>query len=637
MPMLQERETERFDPIALLIQPARQNVLLERERKPEQQRIKIVQWVTVVLFVFLLANFWDLQIRSPDYYAARAERNRLKATRIQAPRGRIVDRDGRVIVDNQASYSLLLVPRNVNPKSLQKLADGLNLDVAELIERVKRYRRTQPAYAPILIKEDLSPAELSFVEAHRGEPDFPEVEVVQTHRRLYPRGGIAAHLIGYVGEVSESELAQLEFARYEPGQLVGKAGVERQYNHWLTGIDGERRVLVDSRGRERQLIGIKPPVPGRDLQLTIDLDLQVVAELAMEGRRGAVVALDPRNGEILALVSRPTFDPNRFTGRMHGEEWTQLVNDPDKPLLNRAIQAQLAPGSTIKPIIALAGLATGVITPDFAVYCNGGATFYGRFFRCHQRGGHGRVTLYEALVQSCDVYFYTVGTRLGIQRLARYARLMGFGQATGVDLPNEAAGLVPDEEWKFRIFHQRWYPSETVSVAIGQGALTVTPLQLAYAIGGMAMGGVWYPPHVRRLPESELRPRVQRLDSVHVAEIVQALYGVVNDNGTGVRARIPGLEVCGKTGTAQLVSLDKVAHRGLPDHLEDNAWFVGFAPRTNPEIVVVALLENAGHGYLAAPVVRDVIKAYFDKKARMARQPDLAHRPWGRPTWKPQG
>jgi len=587
----------------------------DRDRAWLVQRVSFLQYLTVGLFVFLLLNFWDLQIRSVDYYSFRAERNRLKSIPIPAPRGRILDREGRVIVDNYPIYSLL-VQGDVAPEALRRLAEGLNIPAEELAERVRRLRRTHPAYQPILVKDGLTPAELAFVEAHRQEEGFPEVVIVQSHRRLYPHHGVAAHVVGYVGEIGENELNQLEFAGCEPGDQVGKAGVERTYNRWLAGIDGERRVVVDSRGRERYLIGIQDPVPGHDLRLTIDLDLQAVAELAMEGRQGAVVALDPRSGEVLAMVSHPAFDPNVFARGLTAQEWRSLAEDPGRPLLNRAIQGQLAPGSTLKPIVALAALEAGVIDPEFSVFCRGGATFYGHYFRCHERGGHGLVRLYEAIVHSCDVYFYTVGNRLGIGRLARYCRLVGFGQKTGIDLPNEAAGLVPSEEWKWSVLGQRWYPGETISVAIGQGALTVTPLQLAYAIGGLAMGGVWYPPHLRMVPVNELEARVVQLNVDHVVRVVDGMYGVVNDGGTGTRARIPGVEVCGKTGTAQRVSMQFARGKQLPDHLQDNAWFVGFAPRTNPEIVVVALIEGGGHGYLAAPIVRDVIKAYFDKKAR---------------------
>ncbi len=579
-------------------------------------RIAVFQYLIAGVFLFLLSGFWELQVRNPEFYSERAERNRIKALPILAPRGRILDREGRVMVDNQASFSLALSRENLREEHLRVLAEGLGLDFEELRERVRRFDRTHPKYEPVIVKEELTPSELSFIEAHRGDPRYPDMELINAHRRLYPRGGLAAHLLGYIGEISEAELNLLEFVQHRPGDVIGKSGVERRYNRWLTGADGERRVVVDSLGRERQVIGIKEAVPGRDLRLTIDLDLQVVAELAMDGRRGAVVALDPRTGDILAMVSRPAFDPNRFAGRIRSKEWRALVNDPDKPLLNRAIQAQLAPGSTFKPIVALAGLELGVIGPDFRVTCRGGANFYGRYFRCHLARGHGVVGLYRALAESCDVYFYTVGNRLGIDNIARYAEMVGFGHRTGIDLPGEAAGVVPSTRWKLRTFRQKWYAGETISVAIGQGALTVTPLQLAYAIGGLALGGVWHRPHVALNAGKRVEPRRVVLDAKHVEAITEGLWAVVNDGGTGIRARLPGIEVCGKTGTSQLASLRAMRNRKLAETLKDNAWFVGFAPKHDPEIVVVALFEGGEHGHLAAPIVRDVIKAYFDKKER---------------------
>jgi len=579
-------------------------------------RIAFFQYLTVGVFLFLLSGFWELQIGNPDYYSERAERNRIKALPILAPRGKILDRDGRVIVDNHASYSLILSRENLKPEHLRTIAAGLNLDYEELLARLRRFERTRPKYEPIIIKEELTPGELAFVEANRHNEAFPEMELIHAHRRLYPKNGLAAHVLGYIGEVSEAELNTLEFARYRQGDVIGKAGIERYYNRTLMGVDGQRRVVVDSLGREREVIGIQEATPGQDLQLTLDLDLQVVAELAMEGRRGAVVALDPRNGEVLAMVSRPAFDPNKFAGRIRSRDWQALMDDPERPLLNRAIQAQLAPGSTFKPFVALAAFLSGAVDEDFTVHCPGGATFYGRYFKCHLRGGHGLVGLHKGLVHSCDVYFYNVGNRLGIDKIAEYAELVGFGRKTGIDLPHEAAGLVPSSSWKVRTFRQKWYAGETISVAIGQGALTVTPLQLAYATGGLAMGGVWHRPHLVKQDRPAGSPHTAPLNKEVVAKIVDALYGVVNEGGTGARARIPGVEVCGKTGTAQLASNAALKSAKLAEVLKDNAWFVGFYPRQNPEIVVVALYEGGEHGHLAAPIVRDVIKAYIDKHRR---------------------
>ncbi len=600
--------------------------LPREDPKPAAGKIAFLQYLTVGVFLFLISGFWNLQVRNPEWYSELAERNRIKALPILAPRGKILDRDGRVIVDNHSSFSVIVSRENLRPEHLRAIAAGLHLNYEQLRARVESFR-SRPRYEQIVLKDELTRGELAFVEAHRSMPGFPEMELIHSQRRLYPRQGLAAHVIGYVGEVSEGELNTLEFARYKPGDIVGKAGIERQYNSMLMGVDGRRQVIVDSRGRVRQVFGLKEAIPGKNLQLTIDLDLQAVAELAMDGRKGAVVALDPRNGEVLAMVSRPAFDANRFAGRIRPDHWRQLVEDPDTPLLNRAIQAQLAPGSTFKPLVALAALETGAIDETFSVFCRGGASFYGRFFKCHLKGGHGSVDLHRGMVQSCDVFFYHAGNRLGIDPLAEYAELCGFGQKTGIDLPHEAAGLVPSSRWKLRTFRQKWYAGETISVAIGQGALTVTPLQLAYAIGGLAMGGVWYKPH---LVKSAAQPQPVRRATLHpkfVAEIVRGMYGVVNEGGTGTRARLAGIELCGKTGTAQLASNEVLKNTRLGQILKDNAWFVGFAPRESPEIVVVALFEGGEHGYLAAPIVRDVIKAYFDKKARMRATPLVARTP----------
>lgn len=590
--------------------------LLRDDPKFASGRIAIFQYVTVAVFVFLLSGFWVLQVRDPELYSERAERNRIKTYPLVAPRGKILDRDNRILVDNQSSFSVMLSRENLRWEHLRPIAEGLNLDYTELVERLRRYDRTRPKYEPIIIKEELSPEELAFVEAHRDPGFFPEMEIHQTSRRMYPAGQFAAHLIGYTGEISEAELDLPEFAEYEPGAIIGKAGLEKQYNDVLHGVDGQRRVVVDSRGRERQVMENQDPVAGRNLQLTLDLDVQAVAELAMEGKQGAVVALDPRNGEVLAMVSRPAFEPRRFAVRIRPRDWQSIINDPARPLLNRAIQAQLAPGSTFKPLVAIAALEGGVADEQTSVHCAGGASFYGHYHRCWAKKGHGTVSLAKAIIQSCDVYFYTVGNRLGIDRIAYYAEMAGLGAKTGIDLPDEKAGLVPSTKWKIRTFHDKWYPGETISVAIGQGALTVTPLQLAHAIGGLAMGGVWHRPHLVR-PAKPEEPRVWQLQAENVKKVVDAMYGVVNQGGTGGRARLPNIEVAGKTGSAQLVS-NKALEEGRLQAAEykDNAWFVGFAPRENPEIVVAALYEGGEHGYLAAPIVRDVIKAYFDKKAR---------------------
>lgn len=605
--------------------------ILREDARFAAGKIAVMQYLVFAVFLFLLAGFWDLQIQRPDYYDEAAERNRIKSLPVLAPRGKILDRDGRVIVDNRPSYSLLLSREHLKPEHVRPIVDGLNIDYAELGAKLRRFDRTRAKYEPLILKEEMSPADLAFVEAHRDGETFPEMELVPSHMRYYPADGLAAHVIGYVGEISDAELNLEEFARYKPGDVVGKAGLERQYNDILSGSDGQRQVMVDNRGNERQVIGYKPAVAGRNLQLTIDLDLQVVAELAMEGKRGAVVALDPRNGEVLAMVSRPAYDPNRFAIRISSGEWKQLNTDPERPLLNRAIQAQFAPGSTFKPIMALAGLETGMIGDETSAVCHGGAVHYGRHFACHLKRGHGTVQLYRALVASCDVFFYSVGNRLGIDNIARFAEMAGLGRKTGIDLPHEAEGLVPSSRWKMRTQRQRWYAGETISVSIGQGALTVTPIQLAHAMGGLATGGVWHRPHLVKGESPSEPARRADLNIDNVNKVIEGLYGVVNAGGTAARSRLPGIEFCGKTGTAQLASKEAMKSAKLGKEFADNAWFVGFAPKEAPEIVVTALYENGLHGDRAAPIVRDVIKAYFDKEARLRKEPSLAARGAGDP------
>jgi penicillin-binding protein 2 len=589
-------------------------------------RITVFQYVMVAVFVFLLGGFWVLQVRDHEANSELAERNRIKTVPLVAPRGKILDRDGRVIVDNRPSYRVLLTQENLKPEHLDGIAEGLHLDPDELRSRVRRYS-AGPKYVPVPIKQGLTPAELTFVESHRDPETFPEMELIQDQNRLYPHNDFAAHVIGYVGEVSDQELNTNEFAKYSQGEVVGKAGLERQYNDVLMGEDGQRRVVVDSSGREHETLESKEATPGRPLETTLDLDLQSVAELALDGRRGAIIALDPRNGEVLAMVSRPGFDPNLFTTRIRQADWNELIGNAENPLLNRAIQAQFAPGSTFKPIISLAALETGTIDESFSVRCTGAADFFGTLFHCDAK--HGLLDLHHAIVQSCDVYFYTVGNKLGIDKIAEYAQMVGIGKRTGIDLPNEAEGLMPSPKWKLRTQREKWYAGETISVAIGQGAVTVTPIQLASAIGGLANDGNWFQPHLLKSGGNPHPIRHAEFDPANIAAVVSGMCGVVNEGGTGAGAHIDGIEICGKTGTAQRISLALAkSGKAAGDSAKENGWFVGFSPRRNPEIIVVALYEASQHGYSAAPIVRDVIKAYFDKKARQTRnqiaQPTIA-------------
>ena len=594
------------------------NRLLRDDTRFALGRIAAFQYATVAVFLFLIGGFWILQVRDHEVNSELAERNRIKTVPLVAPRGKILDRDGRVIVDNRPSFRVLLSRENLNKDHFAAIAQGLHLDPEDLQKLVKRYD-SRPKYVWVPIKNELTRGEMAFVESHRDSQTFPELEMVEDpSARLYPQSGLAAHVLGYVGEVTDPELDTPEFAKYAQGEIVGQSGLERQYNDILMGVDGQRRVVVDNVARERQELEKIEATPGRSLQTTLDVDLQAVAELSMEGRKGAVVALDPRNGEVLAMVSRPTFDPGMFEGRIRQQDWNDVVNNPDTPLLNRAIQAQFAPGSTFKPIVALAGLETGLLEPSTTFFCPGYATFSGVTHKCD--AVHGTINLHQAIVHSCDVYFYNVGNKIGIDTIAEYGQMAGFGKKTGIDLPGEAEGIMPSPKWKLRTQHEKWYVGDTVSVAIGQSYVVVTPIQLAVAMGGLAMGGVWYRPHLVRDAAASDQPRRADLHAENIATIVSAMSGVVSEEGTGASARISGIDVCGKTGSAQRISntLAK-SNKALASEMKDNAWFVAFSPCDHPEIVVAALWEAGEHGALAAPIVRDVIKAYFDKKARQSQ------------------
>jgi penicillin-binding protein 2 len=597
--------------------------MLDRVEKIPSYRFTAVQYALVAMFLLLAYGLWRLQVSGGERYEQLAQRNRIRGIPVMAPRGKILDREGRILVDNYPSFTVLYQREQGAPSAdeLARIATGLHMTVEDIQERLRR-RAGEPSFRPAALKDDITPDELAFVEAHR--PELPQLDVIMVHRRLYPRNGFAAHLVGYVGEVSERMLDQPGFELYEAGDIVGQYGVEQTYNHLLMGKDGYRRVVVDSRGREVGQLEQASATPGKQLRLTIDLDLQIAAEETLEGSIGAMVALDPRNGEVLAMVSRPTFDPNAFTVGISRQAWSRLVNDPDTPLLNKATQAQLAPGSVFKILMSVAGLEEGV-AQNMNITCPGGRNFYGRFFKCHRVHGGG-VGISRAITESCDTFFYTLAERLGIERIARYSTRLGLGQKTNIDLPQEAAGVMPSEEWKIRNFRQKWYAGETISVGIGQGAVATTPLQLARAIGGIATDGVLYRPHVAFPDEMQGLAHAAAAEDVPDRVVVpidprnweiitDAMAGVVNPGGTAASAHLEGIDFAGKTGSSQVVS-NEARRKLVGERYRDNGWFVGVAPRRNPEIVVAALVEGGEHGYIAARLVAQVIKAHFDKKQR---------------------
>jgi len=589
------------------------------DQRLPQARLAVASYIIVGMVGVLLLGFWKLQVIDSDKYAQWAERNRVRSIPIIAPRGRMLDRDGRVLVDNRPSFSVLLLrddPALVE-KNLPTIADGLNIPIEDLREQLVN-TRALPKFQPIVIKPEASDADVAYIESHRA--DIPVLEMLSVSRRRYLPGAFMSHATGYVGEVSEQQI-EASNGKLRPGDFGGKTGLERQYNDILMGTDGMRRVIVNSVGKEVDRLPSQEAIPGKQIQLTIDYDLQTVAEQSLGEREGAVVALDPRSGEVLAMVSHPAPDPNDFAVRVSKEEWQRLNEDEHKPLLNRAIQGQLAPGSVFKIVMATAMYESHAVPENMTIFCPGYGTFYGRQFKCwvywSQKPAHGVVDIHRAVNQSCDIFFYTLGMRMGIDMISKYASGMGLGHKTGIDLPAEEAGLMPSEEWVERAFHRRWYPGETVSVAIGQGAVTSTPLQLARLIGGIASGGKFMQPHMLKDAQNVSEQTFPLKDST-VEKITDDMYGAINQGGTGASLKLQGIEFSGKSGTAQVIGYGTRDRIGKEKKFLDNAWFVGYAPRRDPEIVVSVLVQESGKhgGEAAGPVVRDIIKAYYDKKAK---------------------
>lgn len=597
-------------------------------------RVRFVQVLLVLAFVALVLTLWQLQILHQQHWAQLARDNRIRTEPIPAPRGRILDRHGRVLVANYASFSALLV-RQEEPHwraDLPAIAAGLHLPLAPLEARLRQYQAA-PQYQPVVLKQDITPADVAFIDSHRDQ--FPELETMTISRRLYPSDGYAAQVLGYVGEATPADMARFHVAA---GTLVGKSGLEEYYNQWLMGKDGLRRVVVNSHGQVMGHLPGIPPTPGHDLRLTLDTVVQSAAEEAIGDRPGAVVALDPRNGQVLAMVSRPAFNANDFTLGISQKEWRSLLTNPGHPLLNKAIQAELAPGSIFKIVTALAGLETG-LAQKLVVDCKGGAYFYGHYYKCWVPAGHGITRVGKALTQSCDVYFYTLGNQLGIDKLAYYARKVGLGQPTGIDLPNEDAGLIPTPAWKERRYHQPWYAGQTIIAAIGQGAIDTTPLQLAHTIGGIAIGGKFFRPHLAfngevpaadHPPDPEPKEFTFPIPAAVTATITNALRNVVNPGGTAASAQLEGVDWGGKTGTAQTVSERTFNDLGQAQrrHFIDNAWFIGLYPVNDPTIAVCVLYQHGDHGYFAANIAAQVVEAYYQEQQRQQQALTARLRQW---------
>ncbi len=564
--------------------------------------------IIMAMFFILIIRLWQLQILQGDWYRKISEGNRLRIIRVAAPRGIIYDRNGIQLVKNSPYYSVSISPQDIDKIDIAALSGLLKVDKDSLAEKIKRQRRS--IYEPIRLKDGLSFKEIALIEARRS--DFPGLTIDVDISRDYIFGSQGAHLIGYLGKPDQSQYKSPEFRDVPPDAFIGQWGVEKLYDKQLRGIPGERIIEVDALGRELRLLQEKPPVKGEDLRLAMDINLQKEAEESFGERTGALVAIKPDTGEILALVSRPSFDPNLFAKGVNPEEWEKIISNPRKPLLNRALQSQYPPGSTFKIVTAIAALEEDAITSNTAVTCTGGIA-YGRWhFGCWRKGGHGTVSLHRALVESCDVYFYETGRRAGIDRIASYARQLGLGRDSGLLLVNERRGLIPDTKWKQQRRKQPWYLGETFNASIGQGYVSATPFQMAQLMSIVANSGYIYKPSLLMLdgkpePIGRLNIRQDTFDTIR-----RALYGVVNEQGgTGWAARSSMVNICGKTGTAQVVGLKKDS-KYLSEMNRDHAWFVAFAPYEKPEIALSVMVEHGGHGgAAAAPIAKKAIEAYM--------------------------
>jgi penicillin-binding protein 2 len=590
-----------------------------------------MQVACVAVFAALSISFWFLQIVEHARYEEMAANNHQRTLALRAPRGVLYDRNGQVMVENRHSFTISIVREHTKDldRTIGMLSEVAGLDVAEVRAIVARHR-TEPSYRPIVIVDDASLAQVAAITARRLDFELPDVVVEEVPTRQYPSEGIAAHLFGYVGEVNDAMVAADESLK--SGDLVGQAGIEKIYNPMLMGKDGAKVVVVNSLGREIRTLEEVPPTEGKRLQLTIDYDLQKAVDdgfkVAREGRltnAGAAVVLDPRTGEVLAFSSEPAYDPNAFAAGIDRATWASLNSDEQRPLNDRALQGRYSPGSTFKMAVALAGLQEGVITPDFKVNCAGGANFYGHYFKCWRKGGHGTVNLQHAIEQSCDVYFYTVANLLGVDKINKWATALGLGVKSNIDLPNEVEGLVPSTEWKrLHTREKKWFAGETISVGIGQGAVAVTPVSMAVYMATLANGGTRVTPHLLKAidegngwkPVAAPPPQsTVQIDPEKLQAIRDGMWGVVNGGGTGNRARVVGFDVAGKTGTSQVISnAGRVAAARSGKDLRDNGWFVFFAPRDNPEVAGVIFLEHGVHGPNAARVARHILATFYAKK-----------------------
>lgn len=585
-----------------------------------RRRLRLSAAVGVLSLAIIFVRLWMLQVLYGEEMRTLSEDNRVRLRRTVGTRGLIIDRHGRTLVDSRPSFDAVLVPEDTNDLegTVEILAQFLKQSAAQT-QTLLQQASGRPPFQEVLVKRDLDWEEIVAVETH--QLDLPGVSLRVTPRRSYLLGTVLGHTLGYVAEANKEEIDRNP--QYRPGDLLGKSGLEKRWEDQLRGGMGGQQIEVDAVGRELQVLHEVEAQPGNTLRLTLDLDLQNAAEESLGDRVGSIVAMDPQTGEVLALVNRPSFDPNSFVHGIQSSEWRALLDHPRHPLNSRAIQGQYPPGSTFKIVMAAAALEEGVINPFTRIHCSGAFRFGNKRFRCWKRGGHGSVNVHQAMVGSCDVFFYQVGQRLGIETIAHYARAFGLGVPTGIGLEHEKGGIVPDAAWKQKRFKQPWYAGETVSVSIGQGYVTTTPMQMAQLMAATATGVVRRPHLVKRVESAtgevieEVQPEERNtlpLRKTTLLQVQEALADVV-DGGTGSKARLKDVTVAGKTGTSQVVTLGdkRLKATQIPWNQRDHAWFVAYAPTENPQIAVATLVEHAegGGGAVAAPVTRDVLAAFF--------------------------
>jgi len=595
-----------------------------RELLESKQRIVVLSFVVGIVFLFLVIRLWHLQILRADNYQAMSENNRLRFVPVAASRGTIMDRTGKVLVSNRPSFSLAVIPQEVKDKEglLTALSELLGLDRAEMADRWEK-SRGRAKYYPIVLASNLSRDHVEIVEENRLR--LPGVEIEMKPVREYSGGELAAHLLGYIGEVSEKELDSEGFENYNPGDYIGKNGIERALENELHGSDGGRQLEVDARGRVLRTVSESYPTVGSSVMLTIDAAVQKQAEAAFGDQAGAAVVMNVNSGEILAFVSNPGFDPSLFSGRLPADVWKRYLNDVRHPLENKALSGQYPPGSTFKMITALAGLRDKVIDDTTTINCTGSHKLGTSTFKCWNKKGHGNTNLRKSLRESCDVYYYQLGEKLGVDKIAAAAQAFKLGTPLGVELLNERSGLIPTSEWKQKRFGKRWYRGETLPVAIGQGAVLLTPIQLASMTATIANEGTIYRPHlVKRIVDADGRTlRETKAEIIGAASFSKesfrlvklGMLAVVNEpGGTGAMARLYDVKVAGKTGTSQVVKL-RDSKSGTPYQFRDHALFVAFAPFDNPEIAVAVVVEHGEHGGgAAAQIAGRILRTYFDGK-----------------------